>query len=194
MSFRYSIFFFHDEQSWNVKILFRDFENSKKIFARRATSNSFFRHNVFFDNKNQIDSEQFETKLNFLQNEMTIEFNEKKNDDVTTKRENFKKITQKQFYVYMLQVSFRISVSISFSRLAHFVKFFAVLYSSCFADTFSHLKSKKKNTSVVYYIRNDYCSISSWTSLFVASSIISIEFVKINNDYELIVIEISWIA
>ena len=78
MSFRYSLLFFHDEQSWNVKISFRDFENCKKLFARRAASNNFFRHNVFFNNENQIDSEQFETKLNFLQNKVTVEFDAKK--------------------------------------------------------------------------------------------------------------------
>ena len=78
MSLRYSLLFFHDEQSWNVKISFRNFENCKKLFARRTTSNNFFRHNVFFNNENQIDSEQLETKLNFLQNEVTIEFNAKK--------------------------------------------------------------------------------------------------------------------
>ena len=38
---------------------------------------------------------------------MTTEFNAKKrNDDAIAKRENFKKITQKQFYVYMLQINF----------------------------------------------------------------------------------------
>ena len=128
MSFRYSLFFFHDEQSWNIKILFRDFESCKKLFVRRAASNSFFRHNVFFNNENQIDSKQLETKLNFLQNEVTIELDaKKKNGDVAMKRESFKKITQKQFYVYMLQISFRINVSIFFSKLAHFVVFFVVL-------------------------------------------------------------------
>ena len=60
MSLRYSILFFHDEQSWNAKISLRDFENNKKLFARRTASNKFFRHNVVFDNHDQIDSKQFE--------------------------------------------------------------------------------------------------------------------------------------
>ena len=71
MSLRYSILFFHDEQSWNAKISLRNFENSKKLFARRATSNKFFRHNVAFDNHDQIDSKQLDQKLNSLQNEIT---------------------------------------------------------------------------------------------------------------------------
>ena len=88
-------FFFHNEQNQNAKISLRNFENSKKFFARRTALNKFFRHNVVFDNHDQIDSKQFEQKLNFLQNEVTTEFNakkkKKKNDDAAAKRENFKK-------------------------------------------------------------------------------------------------------
>ena len=97
MPLRYLIFFFHDEQSWNAKISLRNFENSKKLFARRAASNKLFRHNVVFDNHDQIDSKQFEQKLNFLQNEVTIEFDAKKKRKKTTMQLQNAKVSKKLF-------------------------------------------------------------------------------------------------
>ena len=107
MPLRYPILFPHGEQSWNVKVPLRGFEASKKLFARRAASGRLLRHNVFFDNEDQIDPGEPEQELDPLRDEVAAEPDAEDEDDhVPAGRGGSKRTTQKQFYAYMLQVSF----------------------------------------------------------------------------------------
>ena len=190
---RYSLIFLWNEQNWNTKIAFEKHQNNIKLLIRRNESSVISRHELTFQ-----ASTIFLSKKQFLNQNIDDEREQnqlkKLNDDdidVRVKKRIRKKSFKKNFIVFICRWILKSNVS----NMQFFSIDFCFLFeiNSNWSNWRWLYKFAKKN-SINCFIRNVCCSIFSSMLSMIVNWTISIEYVKINNNCELIFIKTSWIA
>ena len=98
MILRYSLIFSYEEQSWMKLLSLLEHENNNDLLARRVKSDDDIDHHESFE----IDESKSDN----------VDENDDKNNDALCERDDFKRVTQKKFYRYWMQINhFQLSFS-----------------------------------------------------------------------------------
>ena len=90
MFLRYSLIFLYEEQSWMKLLSLLEHKNNNDLLARRVKSDDDIDHHESF----KIDESKSDN----------VDENDDENSDAFCERDDFKRVTQKEFYRYLSRI------------------------------------------------------------------------------------------